>query len=739
MQPNASLNFRFLARALPLPRYWKSSLSNFLLLVLITSTSSVAWPAQPGDPANGTEFFVSTSGNDASPGTAANPFATIARAQQAVRQSRASQPIRAVTVWLAGGTYPQIATLTFTSGDGGQAGAPVIYRSMPGQTAIISGGRRLTGTWQMVPGKPYLSLSVPEAKDRKWWFNSIYIDGISWQIARKANASQPFMTGTGPVPGEPANGAFYFNPGDLDANWPDIQDGYLVMIGSWTATLHSIISINNDTHVIKFVSSTLRPVNAFYKKFPYYLCNVIEALDEPGEWYLDRTTGTLYAVPLPNQDLNSAVVVAPVVKTMLLNIQGTADNPVAYLEFHDLAFEHTDANLEKCDGIYRQGSLFLGAGVVANYLNHSVFENCEIAHSGEYGLELSVGCQDNLVTHCHIWDTGGGAIQLGIIDLTTQSKLEQELPASRVRTLRNTIDNCLIHRDGTIWPNVYAIAHRFASFSEITHNEIFDTPWCAIGTDARWNPYHEGDDFCHGNEVAYNNLHDLGLGFLRDTGGYYQFGPGDTHIHHNLVHDTRTKNETTGFCGIYLDEQSRHCIVENNLVYRVEGDAYHLHWGFDNVFKNNIGAFARDGFFASSRDESSLVNTFSFLRNIYLSNSTNILIHPWKNQTPANLDNNLYWNLKGDENLVFFRKYSFAAYQGLGFDPHSLVENPGFTDPEHGDFSFLPSSNAAQEIGFVPFTDEIKKAGLYGDKTWCALGKTMSSRPRAQWISLRSP
>ena len=53
-------------------------------------------------------YFVSPAGNDANPGTLEKPFATLQRAQQAVRQKHGD-------VFLRGGTYYLPATLVFTA------------------------------------------------------------------------------------------------------------------------------------------------------------------------------------------------------------------------------------------------------------------------------------------------------------------------------------------------------------------------------------------------------------------------------------------------------------------------------------------------------------------------------------------------------------------------------------------------------------------------------------------------
>ena len=88
-------------------------------------------------PACGQPYFVAPAGNDANPGTLEKPFASLARAQQAVRQKPGS-------VWLRGGTYYLPEKLVFTAQDSGTKAAPVVYQAY-GQRAACYQRRRQAG------------------------------------------------------------------------------------------------------------------------------------------------------------------------------------------------------------------------------------------------------------------------------------------------------------------------------------------------------------------------------------------------------------------------------------------------------------------------------------------------------------------------------------------------------------------------------------------------------------------
>ena len=676
-------------------------------------------------------LFVSPVGNDTNPGTQNKPFATLPRAIEQVRElKRSEEPCGPVTVFLRGGTYELREPIIFTPADSGTSNAPVTYASFPGEHAILSGGKRLTVNWRPTPGKPYWQLDVPSARDGKGTFHSLIVNGESRMRARTPNWGEKVLRAEGREPGGDARQALRYYAGDVNPAWRNPTDIDVVLLCSWTPTIHRIKEIVPETRSIRFFSAHSRTVDAWEPHFRYYLSNVFEALDQPGEWYLDRPTGTLYYYPLPGEDLAKAEVVAPVMKSRMIEFAGDPGKGqfIAHLHLRDLSFRYVDGDMDRYNGVYRQGHMFLASALSAHGLRNASFERCEFTQLGEYALELADGCRDVTVRQCHIWDIGAGALQLGVTDLAT---LKANEPALAVRNL--VIDNNCIHRLGTIWHGSYGIVNRFASQTQITHNEIFDTHWDAIGLDARWD--WKGEKFSSGNVVAYNHLHHLGLRYHTDAAGVYQFGPLDTHIHHNLIHDTFAYPYICGFAGVYLDEQSRNAVVENNLVYNTDWYAYFQHKGMDNLFRNNIGAFARDGLiWRGGLNAAWTSNYLEACRNIYIASNDVAISQAWQpGLKPPVLHSNLYHTLAQSTPLTFAGK-RFAEWQAQGQDANSVIADPGCRNPAAFDFSLRQDAPAIRAIGFAPFDDEIRKAGLTGDQAWRELPRKYTPRtPTATW------
>ncbi len=102
------------------------SLTLGALFVLALSDSSVA-----------AEYYVSTAdGNDANPGSAEQPFATIERARDAIRERKRAQPLtEPITVRLQGGTYRLSGEVRFGPEDSGTATCPITYAAAGPQPA----------------------------------------------------------------------------------------------------------------------------------------------------------------------------------------------------------------------------------------------------------------------------------------------------------------------------------------------------------------------------------------------------------------------------------------------------------------------------------------------------------------------------------------------------------------------------------------------------------------------------
>jgi hypothetical protein len=120
-------------------------------LTLLLMLMMVPLWAGAGEQSAVPDFFVSPAGNDMNPGTQEKPFASLKRAQQAVRQRIAQGLNSNVQVVLREGVYQLAEPLLFEADDSGTDRFAVNYAASPGETVIISGGRKIAN-WQRGEG-----------------------------------------------------------------------------------------------------------------------------------------------------------------------------------------------------------------------------------------------------------------------------------------------------------------------------------------------------------------------------------------------------------------------------------------------------------------------------------------------------------------------------------------------------------------------------------------------------------
>jgi hypothetical protein len=659
------------------------------------------------------DFYVSPQGRDSWSGTrpapkadgSDGPFATIARAQRAVRELRATDE-RPLRVLIRGGVYRLKRPLVFKPEDSGTLAAPVTYAAYAGEQPVFSGGRAITG-W--TEGKDGIwTADVPEAKAGKWAFNQLFVNGRRAIRARHPNEGYLRTAGRPPGVGEvvrgnkPACSTMTFHAGDLQ-RFRNLEDVNIVLYHAWTASLHWIADLDTRKHTVTFTAPSGWPVGQWEHEQRYHVENCLEALDMPGEWYLDRKAGKLYYMPLPGEDPNASETIAPVLRQLVFFTGNPAkEQYVQHVHLQGLSFQHADWQIKDRGPADGQAAIWLTGTVFGRGMLSCALEGCEIAHVGEYGLWLERGCRDNVIRQCELHDLGGGGIKVGETCSVTEAKLS---------TAHNTVDNCFIHAGGKVFPAGVGVIILRSSSNAVTHNEICDLYYTGISVGWSWG--YDPSSASH-NVIEYNHIHHLGQGVLSDMGGIYTLGisPG-TRLRYNLIHDVQS--DLYGGWGIYPDEGSTHILIENNVCYRCKTGGFHQHYGRENLVQNNIFADATLMQVARTRNEPH--TSFIFERNIVYCTNPEVLSGAWQDNN-FRMERNVYWNANGPE--LDFAGLPFGHWQAEGRDVQSIVADPLFVDPEHGDYR-LQADSPALRLGFRPIKTD--KIGLYGPKEWVAKGR----------------
>jgi hypothetical protein len=461
------------------------------------------------------DYHVSPSGNDANPGSAAQPFQTIAQARNMVRGQTAGMTSD-IHVIIHEGWYIQASTLAFDQRDSGMNGFQVVYEAASGDTPVISGGQRLAG-WTLVDATRNIwSAPAPGLVTRQ-----LYVNGLEAQRARSIG---------NPISGATQTATGYTLPGTSPlAGWGNIANvefvynayqGGVTGGAEWSESRVDIssISVSGGQTVITmkqpaFMNATSLSWDA--ASFPTSVENAYALLDQPGEWYLDQTAGTMYYMPRSGESLSTAVVIAPVLETVVSGI-GSATSPLTHIQFIGLTFAHgTWLRTNGSSGFpeYQANQTIDGAYVAGNVLfQHSdavLIAYCVFTHLGGAGLELSQGVQNTTVLGCRFGEIAGAGIVHGTISDPLRSNVS-------LREDGNVIQDCYLSGIGNEYHGGPAIFNAYVSNAQITHNQIVNAPYTGISIGWGWGT----SSYATGNHIIYNHV--MGwIETLGDGGAWY--------------------------------------------------------------------------------------------------------------------------------------------------------------------------------------------------------------------------
>lgn len=646
-------------------------------------------------------FYVAPNGSDSWSGRLAapnraktdGPFATLPRAQRAVREMRRAQPQVPITVMLRRGTYYLTEPLVFTPEDSGSAEAPVTYRAYPKETVTISGGVPLTG-WK-VNEKGHWELTLPQVQAGEWSFVQLFVNGERRNRPRVPREGYYLVEqDLPPSPRAQEKGfdRFRFKTGQIRADWHNLRDVEALCFQVWTMARMRIDSVEEETRTVNFTGTTINTV--WYSAFPtgnrYLLENVREALDEPGEWYLDRKSGLLTYIPRPGEDPARAVVIAPRLERIVEMRGSIAERRwVQHITFSGLTFAHTNWYTPPQGHTFAQAEVNLDGAITATGARDCRFEDCAVTLVGTYAMSFGRGCRRNTVERCRLMDLGAGGIKIGEMD-----RLPDEEEVTHHRVAQNTIAH-----GGRLHPAAVGVWLGYASHNTIANNDIYDFYYTGISVGWMWGYFPTG---AHHNLIADNHIYQIGQGVLSDMGGIYLLGPAPgTVVRGNRIHDVQSYGY--GGWGIYPDEGSSHLLIEKNVVYRTKSAGFHQHYGLENLVRNNIFAFGQEAQLMRTRAEDHL--SFTLERNIVLWDEGVLLGSNWTGNN-YRLNRNLYWKMQGRP--FNFAGMSLQEWQAKGQDVDSVIADPLFVAPEKGDFRLKPGS-PAEKIGFEPI--DLSQAG----------------------------
>ena len=412
----------------------------------------------------------------------------------------------------------------------------------------------------------------------------------------------------------------------------------------------------------------------YFVPYRFFVENLLEELDQPGEWCLDTDEGKVYFWP-PQESLENHEIAAPVLDC-LVDLRGAA-----YVAISGFTFTET---VNGGDNMHPFG--YEGAGAMfpteeATYCGEAVHlkdaEHCRIANNrflsvggnAVYleGYNFKNAIQGNEIAYA-------GHCGVGLIGKRNR---EDNVPQ---HPLFNEITDNHIHHCGVFDKAAVGVFCGVSDGNVIGHNLIEQMPHHAInlGNHGYGRNIVEYNDIRCACQESFDNaavncwMEDDAVDRGEERSGHV--------FRYNRIADT------PGDCtfGIYLDSYSSNCFVYGNIILRSGISGIRVNGGKNNIIENNIIVGSKDaigcwsptcfwphmkGFMTGNRLD----------RNIMSRCSTILRIDTDSEDIPrafADADYNLFFNAPDEQIQVGLHGSDIvplAQWKAMGYDEHSVV------------------------------------------------------------------
>ena len=293
------------------------------------------------------QVFIAPNGDDSTPGTKAKPLKTITAALEKTRSLQAGTKKEII---LSGGKYYEFHA-DITPADSG-----LTIKAAPGVKPVLYGGRVING-WEK--DGDFYSAKLDGVKEGKWDFRALIVNNNMRPRARypkegalkhlsEFNVRWMSTIGNG-WEREPTNEeltTMKYKKGDLGP-WLDVNNAELTIYHSWDESVVGLKSLDDSAQIVRFSNPSGHPPGAFgnwmEKAKTYVVWNIREGMNEPGQWYLDRTNGKVVYWPLPGEDMTKAEVIAPTTETLFSLDKGANNITIGRLD----TFLHYNASYNR--------------------------------------------------------------------------------------------------------------------------------------------------------------------------------------------------------------------------------------------------------------------------------------------------------------------------------------------------------------------------------------------------------
>ena len=497
----------------------------FLVLLFVSCTRSA--------------IYVTSKGDDKNFGTRSKPVASIDRAVEISRLSKAKKII------VGEGSYYDVS-VTLTPVDSG-----LIISGEQGEKVLLNGGKALTnwtneGDWFVA--------DVPGSRNRSWDFRILIVNDSLRPRARLPETGGFLHQTKWPYSWQSSQGGWskkptveelttlIYNPDDL-GSWLDVRNAELTVFHMWNDSYVGLQSMDTIKHSVTFSSPASHPAGAWGTTGSenagsrYIVWNIREGMKHPGQWYLDRSKEKLFYWPYAYEKISDFKAFIPDRNQIILLEKGV----------RNITLENLDLS---CANAPMARTTNLDGAILAPGISHLAIRDVNIKNVAGCGIRINGS--DISVTDCEIAFTGTTGINY--------------------RGKNIHIERCGIHDMGNLLFGAVGI-NGAGEHNIISHCELYNIPYCAI------------NGVGSGSVAEYNLIYNFKL-VMKDGGGIYCFTGDSTIYRHNAVLLDRGNNTIEGR-SFYFDEMSKNCIMENNLAVNTLYPV-HLHMANETIIRNNI-------------------------------------------------------------------------------------------------------------------------------------------------------
>lgn len=596
---------------------------NDLKIMAVSSKYDLVSGAYPVNEAEPASLFVAEDGADNSAGTQSEPLATLKGARDRVRNMRENGFNGEIEVIFGGGRYYFDKSVSFDENDLSEA--KTVYKAAPGEKVVFTGGIRIDSSQlQKVTDSAVLNRVKENVRDNLYEtdligqgfpyslteddaaqptiselfgnieYPALYADGNEQQLAQWPNGHGSYAT-YGYVSADTLS---YTD--DEPSSWTSAKDwwvgGYLSRDFDYIRT--PAVSVNTQEKTVTVstredagITVKEAPSASIKKSWRWKAFNLLEELDMPTEWYIDKDTMKLYYC-MPDSLKNASFEISAL-KTAIISITDNEN-----ISFEGISFESTR-----------------GAAIEACGVNNVSVKNCDFRNIGTYGINI-YGTKKaetdknywqrqniNAAYDCRIEDSrfeniGGSAIILeggnvdtlrkgnNIIENNLFFKCSQKIKA-REAILVKGCGNSVLHNN--ISRTDFQAIRYYGNDHLIKYNEIHDV---IQETDDCGAVYGGRNTLQRGTEIAYNYIHDIKGTYIptyaHKPAIYWDDNQTGMYAHHNIINNAYINVYTNGIDNRYEYNTSVN-IEKTNLDFKNGGAASNSNADPEpDVFSSNI-------------------------------------------------------------------------------------------------------------------------------------------------------